>query len=242
MTANLSRRIKQLEREAKPQLTPEESAEQAERREFFEFIYSGPFVKEFCEKANTLFASMENEHALIVISDCHTLEQWDKGFPYPQENRITEYFFKMLKGAIEGSYVGPLALPATVCEFFREYKNAYSAVYLSGCDCEDCGYLVPTNKWFGYERHYHDRSVPEDYEAMRCPLCDCRARPGAFHKKHPDKFPGRFNHRELDEIRAARFPQFVKRILWGCHTYGHFEPKPLMILLARLTTAPETVI
>jgi hypothetical protein len=237
MTANLSRRIKQLERKSEPaaELTKEDVALQAARKEFYEFIYREPFVKEFCDKANTLFASMTDEHASIVISDCHTLEQWDHNGEYPKESRITGYFFEMLGEALEGTYVGPLVLPATVCEFWREYKNSYmGTVSTRGVDCEDCGYVVPPFAWFGYKRHSHCDSSPRDYEAMRCPLCNGKVFPDAYSKKYPDRYPGHYNHRELEKMRLAKIPNFS-------YTGGRVRRTHLMILLARLTTAPGAV-
>lgn len=121
MSSRLHNRIQKLERSAVPTILPEQRKINEQAREYYEFIYSMPFVDEFCEKVATLFETMTDEYIQVVLSDCRAHYEWDSksGELLPAISRITEYFFALLRASLESQYAGPLALPAAVADYSR---------------------------------------------------------------------------------------------------------------------------
>lgn len=236
MSRSLKTRVEKLEdqtggRETERPIDPEYA-------EYRAFLLSKGFLTEIFEKARTMLLTMPGDDARRLFVHCSNVENFRKRehrhvADHPQIGRVTGYFFKLLKLSLEGEYIGPLALPAVIADFWREYRTSQSEVNVAGVDCEDCGYVIPPYEQFGCKKYvnYADQWNREfRYADMRCVLCGGKAGPDAYHSKHPDLIPAWYDHPERDRIRKAKLP--------FTYHHTHIDTWDLMIMV-RIMLEPK---
>jgi hypothetical protein len=189
----LSKRVERLEATNRPNQGAQPEPVDAEFEEYLHFITSDEFVWQIMEKFETLLATMRDNHAAIVKSDCNMIVE--KGGYLGC--LVTELFMEMLLASLEGRYTGPLTLPGEVIEayqrepFTAEAFNQGAAFNLGGMNCEECGYIVPTSERFGFKRISHDK---RDYSNLRCPLCGGLASIFRYLPTEPSKLEFSYNN------------------------------------------------
>jgi hypothetical protein len=205
---SLRARIRKLEQSQQSNIEPDPP----NQRQWREFIRSERFINMVREKANTLFSTMSNEHALIVLTDANKVYTWHQkrreasdddiyGDRYPYLHNLTELFADMVEDSICDLYPGPLALPPQAVSEFIQTGEESQVIKTTGKrafpydECEDCAYPVLTR-----------------VENAPCLMCGGKTGGFAFGDKHPE-YPNEFRLAErkkrAEKHLGIAFPLFT---------------------------------